>query len=485
MFNLFKSNKGPAFDLPPLMLFNSETRQLEEFVPLKKEKVSMYSCGPTVYDYAHIGNMRAFTFADVLKRTLYYNGYDVNHTMNFTDFGHLTSDADEGEDKIMKGLKREGMDITLESMRLLSDKYIAAFKDDAAAMELIPPTQYTRASDFVNEQITLIKTLDEKGYLYETNDGVYFDISKFPSYGRLGNIDVEALKEGARVEANTEKKHHADFAVWKKSERGWNSDWGNGFPGWHIECSAMAITTLGKQIDIHTGGVDNAPTHHNAEIAQSECATGKQFVKYWLHSEHIQIDNAKMAKSEGTGFTLRDLYEKGFTGTDYRYWLLTSHYRTKANFTYEALSGAKTALMKLKRFVYEDCVDERGEIDPNYQQRFVNAINDDLDTPKAIALLWELIKDDSIEPDNKRATVIEFDSVLGLGLSLPIEDGKAALGHIAQADIPKDIQTLIDSREAARVAQNWDEADKAREALRLKGYSIEDTPEGPKVSRNS
>lgn len=443
----------------------------------------MYTCGPTVYDFSHIGNMRAFTTADILKRALYYNGYEVNHTMNFTDFGCLTSDADTGEDKMMKGLRREGMEISLKNMRLLADTYIAAFKEDSEAMELVEPNQYTRASDYVTEQINLIKTLDEKGYLYETSDGVYFDISKFPAYGRLGNINLEDLKSGARVDINPEKKHPADFAVWKKGELGWDSPWGLGFPGWHIECSAMAIATLGKQIDIHTGGVDLMPTHHNAEIAQSECATGKQFVKYWLHSEHIQVDSTKMAKSEGTGLTLRDLFEKGFSGTDYRYWLLTSHYRTKSNFTIDALSGAQAALAKLKRFVYEECINEKGTINEDYRQQFVEAINDDLDTPKTIALIWEIIRDDSIIPEDKRATIVEFDSILGLGLSLSITEGTSVLGRISQADIPDDIQLLIDMREAARVAQNWPEADKARDALKLKGYSIEDTAEGPKITK--
>ena len=484
MFELFSSTKKPAFDLPPVMLFNSESRKLEAFEPLKKKEITMYTCGPTVYDYAHIGNMRAFTTSDILKRTFLYNGYEVNHTMNFTDFGCLTSDADTGEDKMMKGLRRENMDISLENMRRLSDKYIAAFKEDAEAMEIIPPTQHTRASNYVKEQINLIKTLDEKGYLYETSDGIYFDISKFPTYGRLGNINLDELKSGARVDINPDKKHPADFAVWKKGDLGWDSPWGKGFPGWHIECSAMAIATLGKQIDIHTGGVDLMPTHHNAEIAQSECATDKQFVKYWLHSEHIQVDSSKMAKSEGTGLTLRDLYEKGFAAADYRYWLLTSHYRTKANFTLEALGGAQTALTRLKRFVYEECTNEKGTISESYRQKFVEAINNDLDTPKAIAIMWELMKDESVEARDKRATIVEFDSVLGLGLDLPVDEGKAALGHVAQTDIPEEIQELIDAREAARVARNWAEADKAREALKIKGYSIEDTPEGPKVSRN-
>lgn len=465
------------------MLFNSETRKLEAFTPRVKWEVTLYTCGPTVYDRAHIGNFRAFFFADILKRTLLYSSYNVKHTMNFTDFGCLTSDADTGEDKMMKGLRREGMDVTLQNMRKLADKYIKAFKEDASFMEIIPPEQYARASDYVKEQIELIKTLQEKGFTYETSGGVYFDISKFPTYGRLGSIDLEKLKEGARVEVNAEKKHPADFAVWKKGDLGWESPWSKGFPGWHIECSAMALETLGKQIDIHTGGVDLAPTHHNAEIAQSECATGKQFVRYWMHSEHIQVNSEKMAKSEGTGLTLKDLFDAGYTALDYRYWLLTSHYRTKANFTYEALDGAKAALLRLRRFVFEECTDYHGEVNETYRTRFLSAINNDIDTPKALAILWELMKDDTVSDVDKRATILEMDGVFGLALDKDIDEGLDDLGHIAIDDLPEEIQSIVEERLAARVAQNWEEADRLREALLVKGYLIEDTGEGPKISK--
>ncbi|MFT5036984.1 MAG: cysteinyl-tRNA synthetase [Candidatus Azotimanducaceae bacterium] len=485
MFKLFSIPESkPAMELPPLSLFNTESKALEVFEPLKKNKVTMYTCGPTVYDFAHIGNLRAYVFADILKRTLEYNGYEVKHTMNFTDFGHLTSDADSGEDKIMKGLKREGLDISLEAMRQLSNRYISAFKEDTAAMNIVEPTQYARASDFVTEQIALIASLSEKGYTYETSDGLYFDISKFATYGRLGSIQLDDQKDGARVDVNTEKRHPADFAVWKKGELGWDSAWGKGFPGWHIECSAMAFSTLGKQIDIHTGGVDNIATHHNGEIAQSESASGKQFVKYWLHSEHIQIDNEKIAKSDGNGISLRDLFHQGFSGSDYRYWLLTSHYRTQTNFTLEALSGSKQALSRLKRFMYEECTDTSGKIEYDYRQKFIEAINDDLDTPKAVALIWELMKDDSVAPEDKRMTIVEMDAVLGIGLDKNHEIGARELGHLEADDIPEEIQTLIDSREAARITRNWPEADKVRDTLQLKGYTIEDTPEGPRVTKS-
>ena len=258
MFSFFSNKTVPQKSIP-LKFFNTESKKIEIFIPLNSKQITMYSCGPTVYDYAHIGNLRAFVFVDILKRTLLMNNYKVKNTINFTDFGHLTDDADAGEDKIMKGLRREGKTITLEAMRELSDFYIDAFINDINELRILPPTQFSRASDFIAEQIQLIKTLEEKGYTYETSDGVYFDVEKFPQYGRLGNIDIHQLRDGARIETNSEKHHPADFAVWKKAELGWDSHWGKGFPGWHIECSAMAMSTLGKQIDIHTGGIDHIP----------------------------------------------------------------------------------------------------------------------------------------------------------------------------------------------------------------------------------
>lgn len=482
MFNLFKSETNTV-EFPPIRLFNTESRTVEEFIPLSEREVKIYSCGPTVYDYAHIGNLRAYVFADTLKRTLGYNGYNVNHTINLTDFGHLTSDGDTGDDKMMKGLRRENMEITLESMRVLSDRFIHAFKEDLKALNVDFPTQFSRASDYIKEEIALIETLEQKGYTYTISDGVYFDISKFPTYGRLGNIDVEALRSGARVEINTEKKHPADFAVWKNGELGWDSKWGKGFPGWHIECSAMAFATLGRQIDIHTGGVDNIATHHNGEIAQCESATGKQFSKYWMHSEHIQINNEKIAKSGGNGIILKDLIEAGYSGEDYRYWLLTSHYRSQVNFSYEALSASKQALTRLKKLLFEQWENERGKLNAAYQQRFINAINDDLNTPQAIALIWDIVKDESLTAGERKMTIIDFDAVLALGLFKKPEEIRRSLGFISPDEVPQEVQELVDDREVARIALNWGEADRLREAISLKGYSIEDTVEGPKLTK--
>jgi cysteinyl-tRNA synthetase len=385
---------------------------------------------------------------------------------------------------MMKGLKREGKPVTLAAMRELSDFFIDAFYEDLANLRILPPTTFSRASDYISEQIALIKTLEEKGYTYETSDGLYFDISKFPSYGRLGKINLEELKTGARVQENIEKKHPADFCVWKKGELGWDSRWGKGFPGWHIECSAMAIATLGKQIDIHTGGIDLIGTHHNSEICQSECVTGKVFVKYWLHNEFITIDNTKIGKSLGNAVGLKNLIEAGYTGDDYRYWLLTAHYRSPANFSFDALKAAKQALFRLKRHIYEEYKNISGKPNPDYIKRFHVAINNDLDTPKAIALIWELIKDDAIEPSAKCATIKHFDKVLAIGLTDELDDALFKLGVVSAADIPEEINQLISDREAARIARNWDESDRLRAIINLKGYTIEDNADGPKVSKS-
>lgn len=480
-FNLF--NSDTPVHMREIKLFNTETGKLEIFEPYNDKEVRVYTCGPTVYDYAHIGNLRSYVFSDILKRVLIKNGYQVKHTINYTDFGHLTDDADAGEDKMMKGLKREGLPVSLDAMRQLSDKFIKAFDDDLEELHVIPPTTWARASDYIKKQISLIKTLEEKGFTYETSDGLYFDISKFPKYGRLGKINLDKLKSGARVEVNSDKKHPADFAVWKKGELGWNSRWGKGFPGWHVECSAMAIATLGKQIDIHTGGIDHISTHHNAEIAQSEAATGKTFAKYWMHNAFITIDNTKVSKSLGNTITMRHLMDRGFSGDDYRYWLLTAHYRSTTNFSWDALKGAKQALFRLKRHMYEEFKQKTSTPDSDYLEKFDNFLANDLDTPAAIALMWDMLKDDKLSDTTKCGTLMAMDEVLDIGLSDNLYEGVRSLGVVAADDLPADIQELIDRREAARIARNWAEADMLREAIRLKGFELEDTTHGPKVTK--
>lgn len=464
-------------------LYNTESGQTEVFTPLDPNEVKIYSCGPTVYDYAHIGNLRSYIFADILKRVLIRNGYLVKHTINLTDFGHLSDDGDAGEDKMMKGLQREGLPVTLNAMNELSSRYIKAFKEDIHELHIIEPDIWARASEYIKKQISLISTLDEKGFTYETSDGLYFDISKFPKYGRLGNINLEKLKSGARVEVNTEKKHPADFAIWKKSNLGWKSKWGTGFPGWHIECSAMAMETLGKQIDIHTGGIDHIPVHHNAEIAQSEAATGKQFAKYWLHNEFITIDNTKISKSLGNTLNLRHLLDHGFTGDDYRYLLLTAHYRSPINFSWDALKGSKQALFRLKRYMYEDFKQKASLPSKEYLDTFDEKLADDLDTPGAIAVMWDMLKDDSLDNKTKCGTLLSMDEILDIGLSDNLDDGVRALGVISTGDLPEDIQELIGKREASRIARNWEMADAIRDQLKLKGYEVEDTTHGPKVTK--
>jgi len=474
---------GPQLRLP-ILFYDSATGEKRTFTPLQKRVVTMYSCGPTVYDHIHIGNLRAYFVPDLVKRVLMYNGYQVKHTINFTDFGHLSDDGDDGEDKIMKGMRRDGFEITLENTLTFAEPYIASFKRDLDRFGVLPPTSYARASDYVPQQIKLIQTLVEKGYAYETSDGVYFDVTAYPAYGQLGNVDIDAIKAGARVAENPEKRHPADFALWKKAELGWQSKYGTGFPGWHIECTAMAFATLGKQIDIHTGGEDLMYTHHNGEIAQAECCTGKPYVQYWIHNAFITLNAEKLAKSTGNVITLDELIDRGFSPQDYRYWLLQSHYRTTANFTDESLKASQQAVTRLQRYVYEQLGDQPfASPHERYEMRFLEAINDDLDTPKALSLLWDVVKDDTVQPAEKLATIHAMDTIFELKLSLPLNEGLAMLGHVATNELPEDIQALIAERDAARAAQNWPESDRLREALKLEGYAVEDTPHGTKVSK--
>ncbi len=469
----------------PLYFFNTAAGVKREFVPLKAVQTTMYSCGPTVYDHAHIGNLSAYFLPDLIKRVLIYNGYRVNHTINFTDFGHLTDDGDVGEDKMMKALKREGRPITLANMKLLAKKYINSFKADLEAAGIIPPNQYTPASEFVKEQIDLITALYKLGIAYETKDGVYFDISRYPKYGQLGAIMLEKLQPGARVKVNSEKRSPADFALWKKSDLGWESTWSKGFPGWHTECTAMIFATLGEQIDIHTGGQDLMHTHHNGEIAQAESVTKKPYVGYWLHNALMTVGGEKFAKSSGNGIRLGHLIGRGYSPIDYRYLLLTAHYQTPVNFTYEALRGAKAARRKLLRQLTKyRSLGEVGEVNPGYQKIFHQLINNNLDTPKALATLWQVMKSKAIPPADKLATAIHFDQIFGLG----IVDAVETLGHTDNSEAgklipPPPIEELLEKREVARAKQNWPEADRLRAAIRDQGYQIEDSETGPIVSK--
>ncbi len=484
MFNLFKPKEKNQETIAklPLMLTNTKSGKLETFKPINEDCVSIYSCGPTVYDIPHIGNLRAYVFVDTLIRTLHYNGYNTNHTVNFTDFGHLTDDGDDGDDKMMKALRREDMDISLESMRMLSDRYIKAFMDDMESLNILPPSQYARASDYIDEQIELISSLEDSGYTYVIDDGVYFDVSKYKEYGTLGNLNLAGQKAGARIASNPQKKDPHDFCLWKFGDIGWESKWGKGCPGWHIECSAMAFATLGTELDIHTGGVDHITVHHNNEIAQSECASGKTFARYWLHNEHLTMEGEKISKSSGQALTLNDLYQKGYTADVYRYWLLTAHYRTRVQYSDTALSNALNAVNKLKRLMFETWPTDQGTCETKYVEKFHQAINNDLDTPSAVAVLWEVARDPDIKDTDKRALVLHFDQILGLGLDIDPEKGRSALGYLSPADVPEDVTLLIEERQVARIAQNWTEADRIRDAITARGYQLEDTPEGARVS---
>lgn len=395
----------------PLKLHNTLTGNLEEFRSLEPNKVKMYHCGPTVYDYVHIGNLRSFLLADLLRRTFEYLGYEVKQVMNITDVG-IGGNNDEGEDKIVSGLKRDGKEITMENMKELADFYTERFKEDIATLNIETPHVLPKASEHLSEQIELIKTLESRGFTYETKDGIYFDTSKDPHYGKLGKLGKETE---SRIE-NSEKRNARDFALWKfNSNLGYPSPWGQGFPGWHLECSAMSTKYLGKTFDIHTGGLDLAPVHHNNEIAQSESACDCDLAHYWLHNEFVNVLGGKMAKSEGNHITLKTLVEKGFSPLAYRYFLLLAQYRTPVTFTWEALEAAQNAFQKLQKLV--ETLPQGGVVDEAYKARFVEKIENDLNTPQALAAVWTMLKDKEVTPENKLATLLDFDKVLGLGLS--------------------------------------------------------------------
>lgn len=474
---------------PPLALYNTLTGKKEPFEPLAEKEVRMYTCGPTVYNFVHIGNLRAYVFADTLRRVLEFAGFTVKHVMNITDVGHLTSDADLGEDKMMKALKREGKPMTLEAMREIADTYTEAFKSDIGALNIKEPAVLCRATDHIESMIALIQTLMEKEFAYKTSDGVYFDTARFEGYGKLGGIDIAALKAGARVEAHPEKRNPQDFVLWKKSTEeglGWASPWGVGFPGWHIECSAMSMQYLGKSFDIHTGGVDHIGTHHNNEIAQSEAATGRPLARFWMHNEFINIDGAKISKSLENELYLRSLIEHGYPALSYRYWLLTSHYRQPANFTFQALDGAKTAYLRLVKYFTEELLAKTGgAASETYLHRFRDALYDDLNTAAGIAILWELVKDPNISAADKRATLLAFDKALGLGLSEIRKEAALRMTKVSvvlAADLPDDVRTLVAERESMRTQKRWDEADAVRRTIAKKGFLIKDTPKGPEIT---
>lgn len=473
---------------PAIFFYNTLSRSLEKFEPLRAGHVKMYNCGPTVYSEQHIGNLSMYVFTDILRRTLEFNGYKVQQVINITDVGHLVSDGDDGEDKMTKGLKRERKALTLENMRALAEKYAEMFFLDLATLNInTDGTRFPRASDHIPAQIAMVRTLEEKGYAYVGRSGVYFDTSRFPEYGKLGNITLEGLREGARVEVSDEKRNSTDFLLWKfDAKLGWQSPWGLGFPGWHIECSAMIREILGDRIDIHTGGIEHIPVHHNNEIAQSEAATGKKpFARFWLHRAHLQINGGKIAKSGGTAVYLSEILRKGFHPMALRYLLLGAHYRSPSNFSWEALEAAQTAYLKLRKLV-DELPKDGGTFPTPYRARFLEAIHDDLNTPMALAVLWEMVSDKNVDPANLHVGIVNADAILGLNLSQrdekAIELYRRELGQaVSMANIPDRVKELVTARELARAEKRWDDADEARKRIEAEGYVIEDTAHGPRL----
>ena len=443
-----------------LKIFNTLSRSVEEFKAINPPNVGMYACGPTVYDFQHIGHMRRYVGDDILVRVLKFNNFDVKHVMNITDVGHLTSDADTGEDKMEKGAKEKNL-----SVWDLAKKFEAQFFQSSDALNIVRPNKVIKATDAIDDQIELVKILEEKEFTYKTSDGVYFDTSKIKDYGKLTGQSSKELKAGARVEMG-EKKHPTDFALWKfsgeaKRQMEWDSPWGKGFPGWHVECSAMSMKELGPTFDIHTGGIDHIAIHHTNEIAQSEAASGKPFVKYWVHHAFLLVNGAKMSKSLGNFITVQDVEKKGFDPISLRYLYLQTHYKQEMNFTWKALQASQNALEKLRKEVSTYDKPEIGCAE--YEQRFESAINNDLNMPEALAIVWELIKSDYPTPA-KAQSLQKFDEVLGLGL----------FKSRKEAEIPEDVQELVKERDELRKKRRFHLADQLRNKILKMGYEVHD-----------
>jgi cysteinyl-tRNA synthetase len=454
-------------------LFDSYTRAVREFEPLRPPEVGMYTCGPTVYDYAHIGNLRTYVFEDILRRVLESAGYQVRHVMNITDVGHLTSDADTGEDRMEKGSRRTG-----QSAWEIARLYTEEFQKDLARLNIEEPHVWCRATDHIPEQIAMIRAIEAKGFTYRTADGIYFDTSKLPDYGYLARLKREGLQAGTRVDIG-EKRHPTDFALWKfsapdeKRQMEWDSPWGIGFPGWHIECSAMAAKYLGPYFDIHCGGEDHIMVHHPNEIAQTEAAHGTRLANFWMHGYFLQIDEARMGKSEGNFLRLETLIDRGYDPLIWRFFCLGAHYRAKLTFTWESLDAAATALQRLRTSVHG--WGAPGAVDPEFLRRFRVEVEDDLNMPRALAVTWDLVRSD-LDPAARKATVIEFDRVLGLGLGS---------WQPRAETIPDEIMRLVEERQRARQERRYKDADAVRDQIRAQGYEVEDTPSGPLVRSRS
>jgi len=458
-----------------IKLYNSLTRRKEEFKPINEGIVKMYTCGPTVYYYPHIGNMRAYVFMDTLRRVLKYNGYKINGVMNITDVGHLTDDSDNGEDKMEKMAKS-----TNTSPYEIAAKYTKIFFDDLNSLNIDVPEHITKATEYIDQMINFVKKLEDKGYTYIIDDGVYFDVSKFPGYGQLSQKDMESIGV-ARVEENDQKRHPFDFALWKFVEPShimkWDSPWGVGCPGWHIECSAMSGDILGEHFDIHTGGIDHKSIHHENEIAQNDCAWGHRVVECWMHNEFLQVDGGKMSKSLGNIYTINQLSDMGYEPLAYKYFCLNTSYSKKINFTFDAIKAAQSALNSIRKILQEHkngSAKVSAEVIAGYKEEFLNAINDDLNTPLALGVLFKMIKSEAKSIDIYNLA-LDFDKVFAIGLDRVVVE--------EVVDIPEEIQELAELRWQSKQAKDWTKADEYRKIITDKGYAILDSKDGYKIEK--
>ena len=463
-----------------ITLYNTMTRSKDPLAPLDAGQVTLYTCGPTVYNYAHIGNLRTYVFEDILKRALIYRGYEVNHVMNVTDVGHLVSDADDGEDKMALGAQREG-----KTVWEIAQFYWDAFRNDIQRLNIIEPTTWCRATDHIEEQIRQVQILEEKGFTYTIEDGVYFDTSKLSDYGKLARLDIEGLRAGARIEVTEGKRNYTDFALWKLSPKDskrlmeWESPWGVGFPGWHLECSTMAMKYLGDHLDIHCGGIDHIAVHHTNEIAQAESAIGHEWTKCWMHGEFLTMakseDSAggKMSKSSGEFLTMDVLVDKhGYDPAAYRYFLLGAHYRQQLAFSWEGMDAAASAMARIKRIVLDTrdaCTDADQPIAECIEE-FDAAVIDDLNMPRALAAMWKAAKSADASPGEIYATLIHMDQVLGLGF--------AEMTPATTETSDQEIDELVEARTAARGAKDYARGDEIRDQLAEMGIEIMDSPQG-------
>ncbi|MDD9867956.1 MAG: cysteine--tRNA ligase [Candidatus Campbellbacteria bacterium] len=467
----FLSKLGIGSKRKPLYLSNTLTDRKEQFIPISSKNITVYTCGPTVYDRAHIGNLRAYVFADILRKTLVSSGYRVKYVINITDVGHLTDDADLGEDKVEKAAKSAGMKV-----RDVVDKMTGYFFSDLDSLRIEKKEYiFPKATDYINEQIEMIKKLEALGYTYKITDGVYYDTSKFNRYGLLGRIRFTDRKTIGRIKENREKRNPSDFCLWRfpkegeKRQQEWDSPFGVGFPGWSIECSAMALNLLGEKIDIHTGGIDHIPVHHNNEIAQTSAIVGGTLANYWLHNAFITMKDKKMAKSENNTILLDDIKDKGLSPLSYKYLLLTAHYKRTMNFNYESLEGASITRNRMIE-IYNDLKNEKAVADNSFKESVLNALYDDLDTPKVLGILWEVLRDDGAKNGVKKYAIEFCDNLLSLGIvdNPPIS-------------VPSEVNQLVKEREEKRKKRDFDGADKLRQKIQSFGFDIKDTKKGPVI----